>query len=136
VTAIRTATTADIPGVLALWERERSPAAVTTDSEDAVQLAIDAGALLVAEHDGRLAGTVIAGWDGWRGALWRLVVEPADRRRGIGRRLVAAAEERLRGLGASRITALVGREEADATAFWAATGYSHDEKITRFVRNL
>jgi len=136
VTPIRTATAADVPAVLALWERERSPAAVTSDTEDAVLQAIEAGALLVAERDGRLAGTVIAGWDGWRGALWRLVVEPADRRCGIGRALVEAAEERLVGLGAARITALVGREEADAAAFWEATGYGHDANVTRFVRNL
>jgi GNAT superfamily N-acetyltransferase len=136
VTPIRTATAADIPAVLALWERERSPAAVTIDTEDAVLGAIETGALLVAERDGRLAGTVIAGWDGWRGALWRLVVEPEERRRGIGRALVEAAERRLIGLGAARITALVGRAEGDAAAFWEATGYSEDPKITRFVRNL
>jgi GNAT superfamily N-acetyltransferase len=136
VTPIRTATAADIPAVLALWERERSPIAVTTDSDDAVGLAIDAGALLVAERDGSLVGTVVAGWDGWRGALWRLVVEPAERRTGVGRALVEAAEARLRGLGATRISALVGREEADAAAFWEATGYGHDANVTRFVRNL
>ena len=136
MTPIRTATAADIPAVLALWERERSPIAVTTDTDDAVGLAIDAGALLVAERDGSLVGTVIAGWDGWRGALWRLVVEPAERRTGVGRALVEAAEARLRGLGATRISALVGREEADAAAFWEATGYDHDAKVTRFVRNL
>jgi hypothetical protein len=30
----------------------------------------------------------------------------------------------------------VGREEADAAAFWEATGYGHDANVTRFVRNL
>jgi GNAT superfamily N-acetyltransferase len=136
VTPIRTATDADIPAVLALWERARSEAAVTEDTEDGVRQAIDAGALLVAEVDGRLVGTVIAGWDGWRGALWRLAVEPAERRRGVGRALVEAGEARLRGLGAVRITALVGREEDEAGAFWEGTGYSEDPKIRRFVRNL
>jgi ribosomal protein S18 acetylase RimI-like enzyme len=136
VTPIRTATDADIPAVLALWERERSEAAVTEDTEDGVRQAIDAGALLVAEVDGRLVGTLIAGWDGWRGSLWRLAVEPAVRRRGVGRALVEAGEARLRGLGAVRITALVGREEDEAGAFWEATGYSEDPKIRRFVRNV
>ena len=136
MTRIRTATAADVPTVLALWERERSPAAVTTDTEDAVLLAIEAGALLVAEEEGTLVGTVIAGWDGWRGGLWRLAVEPAERRRGIGRALVEAAERRLMRLGGRRVTALVGRDEGEAGAFWEAAGYSEDAKITRFVRNL
>jgi GNAT superfamily N-acetyltransferase len=136
VTPIRTANTADVPAVLALWERARSEVAVTDDTEDGVLRAIQAGALLLAESDGRLAGTLIAGWDGWRGSLWRLVVEPSARRRGIGRALVEAGERRLRGLGAVRITALVGREEDEAGAFWEATGYSEDPKVRRFVRNV
>jgi GNAT superfamily N-acetyltransferase len=63
-------------------------------------------------------------------------VEPVERRRGVGRALVEAGEARLRGLGAVRITALVGREESEAGAFWEATGYSEDPRIRRFVRNV
>jgi ribosomal protein S18 acetylase RimI-like enzyme len=133
---IRAATRADIPAVSDLFARERSGAAVTEDTSEALTLAIDLGALLLAEVDGELAGTLIAGWDGWRGNLYRLVVEPSLRRRGIGRALVEAGEKRLRGLGARRVTALVGRDEDGAAAFWEATGYSDDPKVRRFVRNL
>jgi ribosomal protein S18 acetylase RimI-like enzyme len=133
---IRPATEEDIPAVLDLWARERSPAAVTDDSAEALRGAIEAGALLIAEDGGAPVGTVIAGWDGWRGALWRLVVEPEHRRNGVGRALVEAGERRLRDLGAVRITVLVGRDEDDAGEFWAATGYEEDRKIRRFVRNL
>jgi GNAT superfamily N-acetyltransferase len=133
---IRPATRDDLSAVLDLLARERSPAAVTDDSEEGLNRAIESGALLVAEAEGRLIGTVIAGWDGWRGALWRLVVEPEHRRDGVGRALVEAGERRLRDLGAVRITVLVGRDEDDAGAFWEATGYEEDRKIRRFVRNL
>lgn len=136
MTPIRTATAADVPAVLALWERGRSEAAVTDDTEEGLLLAIEAGALLLAERDGRLVGTVIAGWDGWRGQFWRLVVGPEDRRLGVGQALIEAGEERLRRLGAVRITALVGREEGEAGAFWRSAGYDEDPKIRRFVRNL
>jgi GNAT superfamily N-acetyltransferase len=136
VTPIRAATAADVPAVLALWERGRSPIAVTTDTEEAVLGAIDAGALLVAEREGRVVGTLIAGWDGWRGALWRLVVDEPERRAGIGRALVEAGERRLKALGCTRVSALVGREEGEAGAFWRARAYEEDPKIRRFVRNL
>jgi ribosomal protein S18 acetylase RimI-like enzyme len=136
VTPIRTATAADIPAVLALWQRERSGAAVTRDTEEGLARAIEAGALLLAEDGDAVVGTVIAGWDGWRGAMWRLVVEPGHRRRGVGRALVEAGESRLRGLGAVRISALVGRDEDGAGAFWEATGYGEDRKVRRFVRNV
>jgi ribosomal protein S18 acetylase RimI-like enzyme len=83
-----------------------------------------------------VVGTLVVGWDGWRGNMYRLAVRSDYRRRGIGLRLVDAGHEHLRSVGARRITALVGAEEDEATALWRAAGYERDEKIVRFVRNL
>jgi ribosomal protein S18 acetylase RimI-like enzyme len=135
---VRVAQAQDVRGVLALWESARSPAASTPDTDAGVgRLIEDAGdALLVAEHDGRLVGALVAAWDGWRGNMYRLAVLPEYRRRGIARQLVDAGHERLRNKGAARITALVAHDEADATALWSALGYGRDEDIVRYVRNL
>jgi ribosomal protein S18 acetylase RimI-like enzyme len=92
--------------------------------------------LLVAEYEGRVVGALVAAWDGWRGNMYRLAVEPSVRRQGIARRLVEAGHERLREHGAQRVTALVAHDEADATALWRAAGYDRDELIVRFVRDL
>ena len=121
-----------------IWDRCRSSHAVTPDSLERVArlVADDPEALLVAEHDGAVVGSVIGAWDGWRGNFYRLAVLPEHRRRGIGRRLVEAAEERLRGRGAPRITALVAFDDADATAFWEAAGYARDPVMGRMVRTL
>jgi ribosomal protein S18 acetylase RimI-like enzyme len=128
----------EVGAVLALWERCRSSHAVTPDSPEriATLVADDPEALLLAELDGELVGTVIGAWDGWRGNFYRLAVLPEHRRRGIGRRLVLAAEERLRGRGAPRITALVAFDDDEATAFWEAAGYARDPDIGRMVRTL
>jgi len=91
---------------------------------------------LVAEEGGRLVGTVIAGWDGWRGNMYRLAVLPRFRRRGIARSLVAEAERRLRAKGARRITALVVKDEEEALAFWHAAEYEHDQRMVRYVKTL
>jgi ribosomal protein S18 acetylase RimI-like enzyme len=94
-------------------------------------------ALLVAEaDDGEIVGVLIAGWDGWRGNMYRLAVRPDYRRHGIARRLVATGEEHLRRLGTRRVTALVGYDDAVAAAFWDAAGYPVDHEIGRRVRNL
>lgn len=94
------------------------------------------GALLVADHRGRIVGAIVAAWDGWRGNLFRLAVLPEHRRRGIGRRLVEAGHDRLRARGARRVTALVARDEPDAAGLRVSTAYREDEHISRFVRNL
>jgi ribosomal protein S18 acetylase RimI-like enzyme len=124
--------------VLALWETSRSAASVTPDTVEAVEalLAAAGSVLLLAVEGDEVIGTLVVGWDGWRGNMYRLAVRSDHRRRGIGLALVEAGHEHLRSLGARRITALVGAEEEEAAALWRAAGYERDEKIVRFVRNL
>jgi len=135
---IRAATAADIDSVLAVWAEARSRAAQTPDDPEVVQQLLDRdpGALLVAEMNDKVVGVLIAGWDGWRGNVYRLAVLPPCRRQGIARQLVDAGHERLRAQGAHRVTALVGGEEGAAHRLWRAVGYQRDEFVHRFVRNL
>lgn len=79
---------------------------------------------------------MIAGWDGWRGNIYRLAVDDGRRRRGVGLALTRAAEDYLRSRGAVRITALVAYEDEAAGAFWDAAGYPQDQQLGRRVRNL
>jgi ribosomal protein S18 acetylase RimI-like enzyme len=131
---IRAATQEDIPAVLDLWQAARSEAARTPDTAEGVRAALDS--LLVAEEDGRIVGTLLAAWDGWRGNMYRLTVAPDRRREGIGIALVRAGEELLSSHGARRITALVGDGEPPAESLWRAAGYDHDEQVARYVRNV
>lgn len=94
------------------------------------------GLFLVAEEAGRLVGTIIGGWDGWRGNIYRLAVSPEFRRRGVAGSLVAEVERRLRAKGASRVTALVVKSEDHAMAFWEAAGYEHDRRMIRYAKTL
>ena len=140
VDRIRAASRADIAAVLTLWERARSAAASTPDTPETVArlLATGPGSLFVAERgpDGAIVGALIAAWDGWRGNMYRLAVDPAHRRTGVGLALVRAGERHLAAQGARRVTALVAHDEPDAVGLWAAAGYARDADIARFVRNL
>jgi ribosomal protein S18 acetylase RimI-like enzyme len=136
---IRAATDADIPAVLAVWAEARSSAPRTPDDQHVVSLLLerDPGALLVAEAaGGQIVGVMIAGWDGWRGNVYRLAVLPSHRREGVASALVEAGHDRLHELGARRVTALVGGDEGAAHKVWRALGYHRDEFVHRFVRNL
>lgn len=127
----------DIEDMLALWKRaEAGPS--TTETADDVRwlLERDPDALLLADAEGAIVGSLIAGWDGWRGTFYRLAVDPAHRRRGLATQMVGTGEERLRSLGAKRLNAIVESEEVDAMAFWASAGYELQTARSRFVKNL
>ena len=138
--AIRQARLDEGQQILTLWqEADATPSPTDTRDEVMKLLGEAAAVLLVAESDGRLVGTVIGGWDGWRGNIYRLAVLPAYRRRGIARALVREAERRLHGMGARRISALVQSDHPWATDFWDSLGasdYRHDERMRRYVKTL
>lgn len=134
---VRAATADDTDAVLALWRAAGSAPTVTDDAAGVGALvAHDPGALLVALDDGgRVVGSVIAAWDGWRGHLYRMAVHPEVRRRGIARALAAAGEERLAAVGCRRTDAIVLRDEPDARALWAAVGYHEQDDVSRWVKS-
>jgi ribosomal protein S18 acetylase RimI-like enzyme len=134
--ALRAATADDIESVLAFWWEAAEP--TSTDSADALSglLRRDAGALIVAEENGRVVGSVIAGWDGWRGSIYRLAVGPEYRRRGLGVALLRAAEHRLRDVGATRVHAIVVGSNENAVAFWTASAWEHQDGQLRFAHRL
>jgi GNAT superfamily N-acetyltransferase len=115
---IRNATEADIASVLDLWAVAGSSPSISDTPDGLVQLlAADPLALLVAELDGVLAGSLIAAWDGWRGSFYRLAVSPEHRRKGLATMLLREGERRLRERGAVRLTAIVADDVAGAMDF-------------------
>ena len=79
--------------------------------------------ILVAEENGRLIATVMAGHDGHRGTIYYLAVDPALQRRGLGRAAVAAAEAWLKARGVWKINLLVRTENTDVLGFYQKLGY-------------
>lgn len=128
----------DLDAVLRIWADSRSGHASTEDRREDLQrlLADSPGSLLVARAGDEPIGAVIAGWDGWRGNIYRLAVLDAHRRRGTGTILVRAAEAALRERGCRRITALVAFDDEAAGSFWDTAGYPVDGEIGRRVRNV
>ncbi|MFJ6563288.1 GNAT family N-acetyltransferase [Streptomyces sp. NPDC091412] len=134
---IRAATADDLDTVLAFWATAAEGTSISDDRDGMARLlARDPEALLLAEQDGELAGTVIAGFDGWRCHLYRLAVHPDRRRRGIGSALLAAAEERFVRLGGRRGDAMVLTRNESAHHAWRAAGYAPEERWRRWVKPL
>jgi len=123
--------------VLELWRRAGAEPSVTDDPGSLRRrLRRDRKLFLLAWDRGRLVGTLIGGWDGWRGHMYRLAVDPGCRRSGIARRLVANVEARLQELGAVRIDGIVVSRNTAASTFWREIGYQRHVEVARYVKDL
>jgi ribosomal protein S18 acetylase RimI-like enzyme len=86
--------------------------------------------VLVAVEDGAILGSIMVGFDGHRGWLYRMAVASAARRRGIGSLLVRAAEAELAALGCAKVNVQLHANNADAQAFWRALGYEVEPRVS------
>jgi ribosomal protein S18 acetylase RimI-like enzyme len=135
---LRDARVDESSAILELWRAAYEPSSLRSTQEDIPALLAHGSAarLIVADIDGRIAGTLIATFDGWRGNMYRLAVHPDYQRRGIARRLVEEAHTWLRQQGCRRITALVEGDHEYATGFWESGGYTHDAGMRRYSKDL
>src|SRR2546427_11655369 len=104
---VRPCGTTDVKQVLELWRRAGAEPSVTDDPGSLRRrLRRDRKLFLLAWDRGRLVGTLIGGWDGWRGHMYRLAVEPGCRRSGRARRLGADVQAPLTKVGAGRLAGI------------------------------
>jgi ribosomal protein S18 acetylase RimI-like enzyme len=79
---------------------------------------------------GRVVATVMAGYDGHRGWINYLAVDPDHRGEGHGRTMMEAAETRLLALGCPKVNLQVRTDNPDAVAFYELLGYSVDPVVS------
>ena len=134
---IQRATVDDADAIVAFWAAAGASMG-DTDNADCVRAAIvySHAVMLLANDEGRIVGSLLGTFDGWRGNMYRLVVDPAQRRRGIATSLVRQMEELFGACGVKRVNVLVERDRPWAEAFWTAVGYPRDERINRHVASL
>ena len=122
----------DHDAIVALWRTVFPNAPPRNDPvrDIARKLAVQPELFLVALDGERLAGTVMAGFDGHRGWVHLVAVDPALRRRGVGSALMSEAEVRLAALGCPKLNLQVRGDNAGVVPFYESLGYRVEERIS------
>ncbi|MES2171640.1 MAG: GNAT family acetyltransferase [Actinomycetota bacterium] len=85
---------------------------------------------LVGEIDGDIVATAMAGYDGHRGWVHYLAVDPSRRREGIGRQLMSEVEARLVAVGCPKLNLQVRSDNAAVLGFYRGLGYGEDQVLS------
>ena len=78
----------------------------------------------------RVIGSVMGGYDGHRGWVNYLAVDPEARGFGHGRMLMAEIERLLKARGCPKVNLQVRNDNLAARAFYAAIGFELDETVS------
>jgi len=119
-------------GVKALWgevfpddpPRDYAEVSIPAKAKEHPELFLLA---LEGEH---VVGSVMAGYDGHRGWLYRVAVAKAHRHLGVGAALIHEAEQRLWALGCVKINLQVRGTNQNVTAFYQNLGYVVEDRIS------
>ena len=127
---IEPASAQDATAVTALWRACGLTRPWNDPAADFSRAIGDAAAtVLVARDEARIAGSVMAGFDGHRGWVYYLAVAPGRQRRGLGRALMAAAEDWLAARGAPKLQLMVRGGNDAALAFYEAIGLARQDVV-------
>ena len=85
---------------------------------------------LVAVVRNKIAGSIMIGYEGHRGWINYLAVEPSLRRQRIGRRLMEEAEMLLQKAGCPKINLQIRSTNSEAAGFYVSLGYVRDDVIS------
>jgi ribosomal protein S18 acetylase RimI-like enzyme len=127
--------------VVSLWERvfgykapHNAPPLIIDK-----KLAVADGLFFVAVSGGVVVGTIMAGYDGHRGWIYSMAVDPDHRMQSIGSRLLSFVERHLASRGCLKINLQIIEGNDEVRAFYEANGYSVEKRVSmgkRLPENL
>lgn len=122
----------DRQGVIAVWD-EAFPGGTGINEAGRVidtKMRVQPELFFIAEKDGRVVGTAIAGFDGVRGWLHRLAVRSDCKREGIASLLLKAVETGLSDMGCPKLNLQVRGANLGVLKFYEANGYIVEDRAS------
>jgi len=117
--------------VVALWDRTGLLRPWNDPRRDIRRkLHVQRDGFLVGLLGNTLVATVMAGYDGHRGWINYLAVDPQHQRKGFGRLMMSTAEQTLQNAGCPKINLQVRTGNDAALAFYERIGFGRDEVVS------
>jgi len=127
---IATITDDDVPTIIALWIRCGLTRPWNDPGSDiALARRGDNATVLVGRESGKIVATVMVGYDGHRGWVYYVAVDPDHRGRDHGRAVMAAAEDWLRQRGILKLMLLVRGDNSQVQAFYETLDYAKQDRV-------
>lgn len=126
----RTIGDGDIDGVVDLWERCRLLVPHNDPRRDieSARRAPDAD-VLVADVLGKIVATVMVGYDGHRGWIYYVAVDPGRQNKGVGRQVVEAAEAWMTARGVPKAELMIRATNERVRGFYDRLGWGQEPVI-------
>ncbi len=133
-TTIRAYQAGDEAAVVSLWQRCGLTRPWNDPAKDIRRKLVEQpelfGVMVGRDDAGLVVGTVMAGYEGHRGWINYLAVDPGMQGAGLGRALMDWAEAQLRARGCPKINLQVRQGNEAVLAFYAALGYADDQVVS------
>jgi ribosomal protein S18 acetylase RimI-like enzyme len=131
---IRVMTIADFDGICEVWKNHKGTNPVDDSAEGfAKYIRRNPTTSFVAEDNGKIVGTILAGHDGRRGLFHHVSVLPEYQKQGIGKMLVDNAMNALEKEGITKVLLVVFKDNDNGNAFWEHLGFTKRDDL--FYRN-
>jgi ribosomal protein S18 acetylase RimI-like enzyme len=127
---IRPYQAADQSAVIDLWHRCNLVVPQNDPRKDiAMKCRVQPDLFFVGTISDRIVASAMAGYDGHRGWIYYLAVDPDYQRQHIGRRMMKRTEVALKERGCPKINIQVRTSNKAVISFYTSLGYSNDDVI-------
>jgi len=116
--------------VIALWQKCNLTRPQNNPKKDIQRkLKVQRELFLVGLEGSKVIATAMGGYDGHRGAVYYLGVDPEYQKQGLGREMMTALEKKLVEKGCSKLNLMFRTDNGKVEKFYEKLGYSRDACI-------
>ena len=118
--------------VIELWQEvfPDTPAHNVPDKDIQRKMSVQRELFLVATKGLKILGTAMAGYDGHRGWVYYVAVNPYNQRKGIGTALMKRVELELKRMGCPKLNLQVRATNQGVAAFYKKLGYDVEDRLS------